>query len=516
MTSAMQGLICAEFTAEEFEVYCKQTLPILMKDWHPEGIVLHNTGPMAWPRLDPNTHQPLTTRQYVENMSVTWVANGFKGGPHLLITPKPSIVAMWPLWEAGTHSPSFNASYWGIETMGDFDLQPLPTAMRACLVRAARALFGVIGRAADDHRLKYHNEDPRTTHKHCPGKNFGPKSKWIEEANASNDSIASIDLSHARPVPAGANEFIRAREGRVLTAYKDNLVFSIGYGTHIKPDGSAVQEGEVCTEAQAIAWQEARTQSDWDHVQQLVKVPITNGQATAILSWCYQFSVGKFATTTFLQKLNERDYAGAAASFMTWDKVHDATGALVESAGIKKRRMLEIALWNGSTIGATPVPKTPVPFPPRMEKPVPLPQAPMIVTTMHSIPKISFWQWILSFLKPRQAALGTTSNKKGVNMLEGQKTNLVSVAGLATVAAVSATSGLSAILSYAPAIVAVLLPLLAMTLRSAIKSFHVETQAAIAEKVLAELRKQGWEPISEIAGTADDILAKALANDSSK
>lgn len=363
---AMQGLLCVEFTIEEFELYCKRTLPSIMKDWHPEGLVIHNTGTMAWPGVDPHTHQPLTARQRIENMSVTWVERGFKGGPHILITPKPSIVTMWPLWEAGTHSPSFNSSYWGAETVGDFTLELLPLATRNCAVRAFRALFGVIGRPADDRRLKYHNDDPRTTHRNCPGKNFGPKAKWIEEINFSSKPIVSIDLPHARPVPVGANAFIRAREGFRLAAYKDNLVFSMGYGTHIKPDGSAVQEGETCTEAQAAAWQAARTQSDWDHVQQLVKVPITDGQATALLSWCYQFSVGKLAATTMLQKLNAKDYFGAAASFATWDKVHDATGALVESAGIKKRRMLELALWNGvdpRTTVATPANPPPKPLP---------------------------------------------------------------------------------------------------------------------------------------------------------
>lgn len=373
MSSAMQGLLCVEFTIEEFEFYCRQTLGDLMKAWRPRGVVLHNTGKMAWPGQDPHTHLPLTPKQRIENMSVTWVNAGFKGGPHFLITPKPSVITMWPAWEPGTHSPSWNSSFWGIEMVGDFDLEPFPNGMKDVATRAMRALYKMLGHEATADTFHLHKEDPRTTHKRCPGVNCGDKATWLSRINIGTSPVIAIDLSHARPVPVGANAFIRARENNKLVAlgelhyaYKDNLVFSIAYGTHIRPDGTVVALGDTCTEAQAIEWQAARTQSDWDHIQQLVKVPITDGQATALLSWCYQFSVGKLGATTMLQKLNAKDYSGAAASFATWDKVHDATGALVESAGIKKRRMLELALWNGvdpRVTVATPANPPPKPLP---------------------------------------------------------------------------------------------------------------------------------------------------------
>ncbi len=364
---AMQGLLCVEFSIEEFETYCRLTLPDLMKAWRPRGVVLHNTGPMAWPGQNPNTHQPLTARERIENMSVTWVNAGFTGGPHFLITPKPSIITMWPAWQQGTHSPSWNSTFWGMEMVGDFDLEPFPDGMRDTAIRALKALYAILGHEANADTFHLHKEDPRTTHKRCPGVHCGDKATWLSRLNAKTEPLMATDLPHAHPVPAGTNDFIRAREGLRLTAYKDNLVFSIGYGTHIKPDGPAVVEGETCTLEQAAAWQAARTQSDWDHVQQLVKVPLTDGQAMALLSWCYEFSVGKLSTTTLLAKLNAGDYAGAAASLMQWDKVHDASGALVESAGIKKRRMMEVALWNGLDPHATTA--TPVVVP---AKPLPV------------------------------------------------------------------------------------------------------------------------------------------------
>ena len=350
---AMAGLLCVEFSADEFEFYCRETLPKLMQAWRPRGVVLHNTGAMAWPGQDPHTHQPLTPKQRIENMSVTWVNAGFHGGPHFLITPKPSIITMWPAWQPGTHSPSWNSTFWGMEMVGDFDLEPFPDGMRDTAARALRALYAMLGHEATADSFHLHKEDPRTTHKRCPGVNCGDKAAWLSRLNAITAPIAMLDLPHAHAVPTGANEFIRAREGLVLKAYQDNLVFSMGYGTHIKPDGTAVQEGETCTEAQAAAWQAARTQSDWDHLQQMVKVPISDGQATALLSWCYEFNVGRLESSTMLQRLNARDYAGAAASLMTWDKIHDAGGSLIESPGLKKRRMMEVALWNGLDPHAT-------------------------------------------------------------------------------------------------------------------------------------------------------------------
>ena len=140
----LQGMLCVEFSIEEFELYVRQTLSGLMKAWRPRGVVLHNTGTMVWPGFDVHGVQ-ISPAQRIENMSVDWVSRGFYGGPHLLISPDGMIHTVWPLWMAGTHSPSWNKTFWGIEMVGDFDKELFPPVMREAATGAMKALYAMIG-----------------------------------------------------------------------------------------------------------------------------------------------------------------------------------------------------------------------------------------------------------------------------------------------------------------------------------------------------------------------------------
>ena len=97
-------------------------------------------------------------------------------------------------------------------------------------------------------------------------------------------------------------------------------------------------------------------------------------------------------------------------------------------------------------------------------------------------------------------------------MLNGQKTNYLSLASLAGVGGLAMGGGWQMVLTYAPAIIAVLLPFLAMTLHHAIMTAGLQKPAMTVEQVLAAARGMGWGPISAAAGMADDVLVKALEN----
>jgi lysozyme len=124
--------------------------------------------------------------------------------------------------------------------------------------------------------------------------------------------------------------------------------WTIGYGTTVYADGTMVQPGDTCTKAEA----ETLLAMDIKHfvadVRSLVKVPVTNNQLCALISFAYNvgsdIDADKIAEglgdSTLLKKLNAGDYAGAADEFPKWNK----SGGKV-TPGLTRRREAERKLF---------------------------------------------------------------------------------------------------------------------------------------------------------------------------
>jgi hypothetical protein len=125
----LAGMICQAFTADEIKVWIDNVMAPNMKAWRPMGVTLHNTGRVpGWPEKISNE----AAIQQLKNMSVTWASppNNWKSGPHFVVGKNGIIIVATPPWIRGTHSPSFNFTHWGIEMVGDYDLEPFPDAQR--------------------------------------------------------------------------------------------------------------------------------------------------------------------------------------------------------------------------------------------------------------------------------------------------------------------------------------------------------------------------------------------------
>lgn len=174
-----KGIVGKSFTAEEFYEYAAT---IQMGEWRPQFVVLHNT---ASPKLSQWHQVPGETR--MKNLEHEYRdIQHWSAGPHLFIADDASgIWAFTPLTVSGVHSPSWNSISWGVETVGDFDTEILADAQRANLIAALAALH-VLG-GLDPDTLKLHHEDPRTTHRGCPGKNIVKADviQWVKDALAS-------------------------------------------------------------------------------------------------------------------------------------------------------------------------------------------------------------------------------------------------------------------------------------------------------------------------------------------
>jgi len=133
-----------------------------------------------------------------------------------------------------------------------------------------------------------------------------------------------------------------------LDAYRDAAgVWTIGYGSTRYHDGKPVKPGDKLSgEVQAdalfsntLGWYE-------NAVNRSVKVPLTQNQFDALVSFTYNEGAGALGGSALLVQLNEKNYTEAAAHFLAWDKITDpGTGEKVVCDTLVARRKEESKLF---------------------------------------------------------------------------------------------------------------------------------------------------------------------------
>jgi lysozyme len=131
-------------------------------------------------------------------------------------------------------------------------------------------------------------------------------------------------------------DLIKEFEGLVLTAYDDGVgVWTIGYG-HTKN----VLPNDTITFDHAIALLEQDLQEFEKGVSELVQVPLTDNQFSALVCFTFNVGLGAFENSTMLGFLNAGNFAAAAGQFKLW--VYGG-GKVLD--GLKARRAAEKALF---------------------------------------------------------------------------------------------------------------------------------------------------------------------------
>jgi len=144
----------------------------------------------------------------------------------------------------------------------------------------------------------------------------------------------------------GLVAFVEAREDFSAKAYPDgknpdgSIAYAIGFGTHVPGIGP----GSTCTMQQASAWIAYHLHDDAAAINRIVTVPLEQYEFDALCSLHYNVG-GQMDDSELIRLLNAGDRAGAAAQFPAWDKKHDADGNVVESPGLKARRLMEQAMF---------------------------------------------------------------------------------------------------------------------------------------------------------------------------
>jgi len=107
-------------------------------------------------------------------------------------------------------------------------------------------------------------------------------------------------------------------EGLRLESYPDSGgVWTIGWGT-TRINGKPVKQGMVITQEQAAIYFNHDMGIVEQEVSNLVKVPLTDNQFSALVSFVFNIGSGQFSKSTLLKKLNQGDYDGAANEFGRW------------------------------------------------------------------------------------------------------------------------------------------------------------------------------------------------------
>jgi len=171
-----RGIVGKSFSPNAFEAY---VAGLKFGLWRPKFVVVHNTSApdtatwQNWQRRIP----AITDERWAENLVGYYRdQQHWQAGPHLFVTPG-GIMVFSPLTGPGTHSPSWNSISWGVETVGEFEHDVFVGPVRDNLIAALAILHAGAGLSPLPYELgvrglHFHKEDPKTSHKNCPGKNL--------------------------------------------------------------------------------------------------------------------------------------------------------------------------------------------------------------------------------------------------------------------------------------------------------------------------------------------------------
>jgi lysozyme len=138
-------------------------------------------------------------------------------------------------------------------------------------------------------------------------------------------------------VPKAALDLVKRFEGCRLKAYKCPAnVWTCGYGA----TGADVGPNTVWTQEQADSRLDRDLARFATAVARIVKVPVTENQRAALISFAFNVGSGSLQESTLLRLLNQGQAEAAADQFKRWNK---AGGK--ELAGLTTRREAERDLF---------------------------------------------------------------------------------------------------------------------------------------------------------------------------
>lgn len=130
---------------------------------------------------------------------------------------------------------------------------------------------------------------------------------------------------------------VRHFEGMYLRGYKCPAnVWTIGYGHTGLVDGKPIHGNMIITEEKAIELLQQDMAVFEKAVKDSVKVPLTQNQFDALVSFAFNVGAGALRKSTLLRLLNQGKYEEVPAQLLRWNK---GGGKVLE--GLTRRRKAE-------------------------------------------------------------------------------------------------------------------------------------------------------------------------------
>ena len=131
---------------------------------------------------------------------------------------------------------------------------------------------------------------------------------------------------------------IKEFEGYRATAYRDPVgIWTIGYGRT-----RHVREGQEVTPLQANEYLREDVADAERDVARLVRVPLTQNEFDALVSWTFNLGGRALSASTLLRRLNFGKHDQVPEQMLRW--VYAGGEKL---AGLERRRAAEAAMWRG-------------------------------------------------------------------------------------------------------------------------------------------------------------------------
>jgi len=156
-------------------------------------------------------------------------------------------------------------------------------------------------------------------------------------------AAGAVSSAVARDISQRGLDMLKGSEGYSPTNYLCQAgKTTIGYGHVVKPGEKYKWLNEEDAEnllRQDVSWAE-------NAVDRGVKVPLTQNQYDALVSFTFNLGVEALNSSTLLRKLNSGDYTGAADEFDRWVYfTNPKTGKKEKSNGLINRRAREKRLF---------------------------------------------------------------------------------------------------------------------------------------------------------------------------
>jgi len=166
-----------------------------------------------------------------------------------------------------------------------------------------------------------------------------PDQPWLQTWRTSPTEKAPVFPNYTNHMNQAGLNLIRESEGCVLTAYLCPAnVWTIGFG-HTDPENA--YQGNSISQERANQLLDKDLRYFIDEVRMAVRVPITDNQFSALVSFAFNVGIGALSESTLLRELNYENYDLAADQFLRWNRANDRV-----LPGLTTRRKKEQQLFN--------------------------------------------------------------------------------------------------------------------------------------------------------------------------